>query len=311
MKFYPIIPIYLMICFTIPIIIFIIFKSNKKILDLMLILLLFIINLRIMIPTNNSRILSNNLDVLFVVDNTISMNAEDYNGTNTRLNGVKKDCKYIVNRLNGARFSLITFNNNARIITPYTKDLNITKEAIDIIEPIDEFYAEGSTLNAPLESMLVSLKSSQKKDDRIRILFFISDGEITNDSKLESFKEIKEYITDGAVLGYGTNSGGYMKSTHEYSLDDYIMDYTKINIDRALSKIDEDNLKQIANDINIDYINMNKQSNINSKIKEIEKIITNSQESSDKSSYDDIYFIFIIPLLLVLIMEYRDIRRRT
>lgn len=312
MKIYPIIPIYLILCFIIPLIIFIILKSNKKVLDLTLILLLFIINLRIMIPTNNSKIISNDLDVLFVIDNTISMNAEDYNGTKTRLSGIKKDCKYIINRLNGARFSIITFNNNARIIIPYTKDINITKESIDIIEPINELYAKGSTLNTPLENILISLKSSEKKDNRIRILFFISDGEVTNDSELESYKEIKDHITNGAVLGYGTSSGGYMKSTVEnlYN-DDYIVDYSGDNHGKALSKIDENNLKHIANDMNINYIKMDKQSNINSKIKEIENIITTNKESNDKSSYDDIYFIFIIPLLIILILEYKDIRRKS
>ena len=46
-----------------------------------------------------------------------------------------------------------------------------------------------------------------------RILFFISDGEITSEEKLSSFSSIKKYVDDGAVLGYGTSSGGKMKIT--------------------------------------------------------------------------------------------------
>ena len=43
-------------------------------------LLLFLINLRIMIPTGEVPVLTNDIDILFVVDNTISMLAEDHNG---------------------------------------------------------------------------------------------------------------------------------------------------------------------------------------------------------------------------------------
>lgn len=311
MRIFPIIPIWLMTIFCVILILIIVKKNKKSIIQIMIVLLIFIINLRIMIPSQNSQILANNLDVLFVVDNTISMNAEDYDGKNTRLYGVKKDCKYIINRLNGARFSLITFNNTAKIVTPYTKDANITIEAIDIIEPIDELYAKGSSLNTPIDTMLESLKASQKKDDRIRILFFISDGEITDESTLKSFKEIEKYIDNGAVLGYGTSSGGYMKSTSRYSdNEEYVMDYTDYNYDKAISKIDEKNLISIANDLNIEYINMSKQSNINNKIKEIENIIDNGIESSDKSTYDDTYYFLIAPLLVLLMIEFNRFRRK-
>lgn len=311
MRFFPIIPIWIMIIVCSLLLLFVILKSKKKLIQIMIIILLFIINLRIMIPSNNSKILANNLDVLFVVDNTISMNAEDYNGKNTRLSAVKKDCKYIINRLNGARFSLITFNNTAKIVTPYTKDANLTKEAIDIIEPIDKLYAKGSSLNTPIKTIISSLESSKEKEDRIRIIFFISDGEITDESRLKSFQEISKYIDNGAVLGYGTAKGGYMKSKSSYSdQEEYIKDYNNYNYEKAISKIDENNLKKIAKDINIEYINMEKQSKINNKLNEIEKLANSSIESNDKRTYDDTYYIFVIPLLFLLLVEFNQLRRK-
>lgn len=264
-----------------------------------------------MIPNNNSQVLTNNLDVLFVIDNTISMNAEDYNGNNTRLSAVKQDCKYIVEKLSGARFSVITFNNTAKIMTPYTKDTNITIETVDIIEPIDELYAKGSSLNTPLDTMISSLKSSQKKEDRIRILFFISDGEITDDSSLKSFSEVSKYIDNGAVMGYGTNKGGYMKTKNKYSeSEDYIIDYTNYNYNKAISKIDENNLQKIAKDINVEYIHMERQVDINRKLDEIKRLTTSNIDSSDKSTYDDTYYIFVIPLLVLLTIELNNLRRK-
>lgn len=311
MRMFPIIPIWVMLIICIILIIYIIKNNNKNINQILVVVLIFLINLRIMIPSHNSQILANNLDVLFVVDNTISMNAEDYDGNNTRLFAVKKDCKYIIKRLAGARFSLITFNNTAKIITPYTKDFNITSEAIDIIEPIDELYAKGSSLNTPLETILESLKSSEEKGDRIRILFYISDGEITDESSLKSYNSVAKYVNDGAVLGYGTTKGGYMKTKSRWDeTEEYIMDYSDYKYDKAISKIDEKNLKSIANDIKIDYINMEKQSNINHKIKEIENLVDKGIESSDKSTYDDTYYFLIIPLIVLILLEFNKFRRK-
>ena len=88
----PIIPIWLMavIC-----IILLVLKRKgifPYIRQIIVILLLFVINLRIMIP-DEIEVSSPKIDakVIFVIDNTISMNAVDYNGETERLEGAKTD----------------------------------------------------------------------------------------------------------------------------------------------------------------------------------------------------------------------------
>ena len=76
MKLFPIIPIWIMLIICISLIIYIIIKK-RDLLQILIIILLFVINLRIMIPSNNSKTIKNDLDILFVIDNTISMNALD------------------------------------------------------------------------------------------------------------------------------------------------------------------------------------------------------------------------------------------
>ena len=309
MKLFPIIPIWIMLIICISLIIYIIIKK-RDLLQILIIILLFIINLRIMIPSNNSKTIKNDLDILFVIDNTISMNALDYNGSKTRLSGVKEACNYIIDELNGSRFSVITFDNTSRIVTPYTYDANITREAISIMMPINELYAKGSSIDVSLDSIMYSLKNSKKKNDNNRIIFFISDGENTSNNSIKSFKSISKYISDGAVLGYGTKKGGYMKDESEYATNEYIMDYTGTNFGKAISKIDEKNLKEIANDMDVDYIHVTNSNDINSKIKQIKNKTKSTLESNDKSSYDDIYYIFVIPLLILLFIEFDRFRRR-
>lgn len=316
MRAFPIIPVPLMIIFC-GILLFFAFRRKKKLIPILIILLIFTINCRFMFPSGTSKLAENNIDVLFAIDSTISMNAEDYNGDEKRLDGVKADCKKIIEELNGARFSLITFNNDAKVMIPFTRDADMTYQAIDIIQPVEKLYAKGTSLNTPKDTVLKALKDSHAKDpDRIRVLFFISDGEITDDSKLESYSGMKKYIDNGLIMGYGTTSGGYMKYNSKYTFskedkEEYIMDYTGTKYGKALSQINESNLKKIASDTGLKYVHMDKQSRMTSKLKEIKEKMSFEMKSSNKTNYEDTYFYLVFPLLFLIAIEFKRYRRET
>lgn len=312
----PIINIWIMLGVCIFIIIIGISKKNKHdiITKTIISILLFMINLRIMMPSSDAKISSNNLDVLFVIDNTISMAAEDYNGNKTRLEGVKNDCKYIIEKLSGSKFSVITFSNSSKIDIPFTNDTDAVSNFINSLCVMSSLYAKGSTLNTPIKDMQYDLENSAKNTSRKRVVFYISDGEITNDEKLESYSDLKENIDYGAVLGYGTDKGGKMKvkvsSFNETT--DYLVDNTQSTYPypKAISKIDEKNLKQIANDLEIKYVNMEKTSNVDIILKEIDSNIKKDSKRIDINAYDDTYYVFAIMLTIVLIFELINYKRR-
>lgn len=311
MIFNPMIPLIVFIPIMI-IIIIIIYRSNKKIEieEIVIILLLILINIRPMIVNDEDKVLKNNLDILFVIDNSISMIANDYKDNETRLDGVKKVSAEIIKEFNGARFSLMTFSNVNRIVLPYLSDANTAIEAIQDISVQDELYARGTSLNTPLNDIIKSLESAKKKEDRRRIIFFFSDGEITNDDKLQSFAKIKDYITDGAILGFGTTQGANMLITDKFTNKiDYLYDYSE-GYKKAVSKIDENNLKQIASDIDINYIHVTKENDCNKKINDIKNILKNQITDENKMNYTDIYYLFTIPLFLVILYRFYRLRRK-
>lgn len=312
----PIINIWIMISICIFIILIGISKKNKHdiITKAVISVLLFMINLRIMIPASNGKMSSNNLDVLFVIDNTISMVAEDYDGNKTRLEGVKNDCKYIIENLSGAKFSVITFSNSSKIDIPFTSDTDAVNNAIDSLSVMNSLYAKGSSLNAPIKDMQYDLENSAKDISRKRIVFFISDGEITNDEKLKSYSDLKKNVDSGAVLGYGTNKGGKMK-VKKYSFSDsteYLDDNTQNTYPypKAISKIDEGNLKQIAKDLGIEYVHMQKTSDVDKTLKKISSNISKETTKFGVNTYDDTYYIFAIMLTMVLFFELINYKRR-
>ena len=304
----PIIPVWVMLFFIPIFCVCLSHEKNKRIRQLVIILLIFLTNLRVMVRDNNAEVISNDLDVLFVVDNTISMAAEDYDGDKTRLSAVKEDIKHIVEELEGAKFSIVTFDNAPKILLPYTRDKNIIYESINILQVSTYVFARGTTLNTAIQGMETQLESSSKSENRARIVFFFSDGEITVEDKVDTrkFGALKDYISEGAVLGYGTDEGGYMYVRTD-SLGTY--QYVKYQGKKAISKIDEKNLGLVSDSLGIDYINMSKHSNLDKKIADIKDGVTYKFDIIDKSSYQDTYYFLMIPLLGLLGYEFINFRR--
>ncbi len=314
MKSFPIIPIWLMIIISVIYILLVIRTTNKKklIIRILIIILIFIINLRFMTVDEKGESYVSDLDIIMVVDNSISMVAEDYNGNKTRLSAVKRDLKYILDKLPSSSYSIITFDSKSYIRSPFTPDRDCIDSIIDTMDVKLSFYSNGSNITVFKDDLEYMLKNSKKKDNHKRIVIVVSDGEVISSKKIASLKKLKKYINEGIVLGYGTSAGGKMREKLYSSSDEYEYIEDRRGDDypypKAISKIDEKNLKQIADDLGLDYVHMTKQSNVNNKIN---KIINKSDlnKSDAMKSYKDTYYPFAIILsFLILIELYLDRR---
>lgn len=341
----PIIPIWLMSVICAIVILFIIYnkqlieiianKQNKEktirqkrllkqyvinaLIKIAIIFFLFIINLRFMLPNGETTAINTDINILFVIDTTVSMKALDYNGNKERFEGVINDCCYIVDELSNCKFSIITFGNEAHRVIPFTNDTDMVQAELKSIKVENDFYAKGSSMNIVKDLLEKTLKDEQKRKNGTEknIVFFITDGEITREGEtLKSFTDISQYIYNGAVLGYGTTTGGKMISS-SYANDPtsefyYIYFYNEdYMMTTAVSKLDENNLKQIAKDLGIDYIQMSKKSNVDYKISNIKQQIEMSKTTEEKiNTYQDIYYYFAIPLLFLLIADMIIKKRR-
>lgn len=308
----PIIPIWLMSIFCI----IILLLKRKGIIpyirQIIIVVLLFVINLRIMVPDGTTMVTTQkmNTKVLFVVDDTISMLAKD-DGEKERLAYVREDCAHILEELNGSKFAVVSFNNDAHYISPFTDNAGYVEDVINGIYPIDDLYAKGSSMNIWKDMVTDILKEARDDSDGDIVLFFISDGEITNDEKLDTFSQLKKYVDYGAVLGYGTKQGGQMEMADYFSGEMVtIEDRRNYPYKAAVSKIDEKNLNKIADDIGIDFIHMTKPADVDSVLKNIKANAKTDDEEKETAGYADIYFLFVVPLLLMLGYEVYDIGKR-
>ena len=203
---------------------------------------------------------------------------------------------YSVNDGGASMYHITSIESNTEYQEEISNNLYATLVITDYVTP-EMFGAKGNNTD----------------NDRTKVIFFISDGEITDESSLKSYKEISKYINGGAVLGYGTTQGGYMKYKEMFGSEkeNYLMYYYPgEGYSKAVSKIDESNLKKIASDLKVDYIKMNNESDIDRKLTSIKNKTDLKASTMDKSSYDDIYYIFIIPLLVLMVLDFNKIRRK-
>lgn len=213
-------------------------------------LLLLAVALRPTLGTTSERVDASNADVVLVIDRTTSMAAEDYDGRKTRLTGVQADVRRLTEELAGARFALVVFDNTGRVEMPFTTDATALVTMVDVMGYREGYYGQGSSIDTGLEAAKKVLTSSHDADpDRGRVLVYLGDGEQTVATPPRSFAELEPLLSDALVLGYGTTAGGRMRSHPDY--DSYLYDRTTHT--EALSKIDEGNLRAIAEQLGGEY----------------------------------------------------------
>lgn len=313
----PIIPIWVMAIICVALLVF----KRKGVIgfirQIIIVVLLFMINLRIMIPGETIKVKeqTSNIGIMFVVDNTISMRAMDYNNTDaTRMEGVKKDCRQIIEAFPNARIGAMSFNNNVSVVSPFTNNTEYVLDSIETLPDMKEMYARGSSLNIVIEPLKGFLENYNKTRKEKVYLFFLTDGEITDESTLNSFEEIKPYVCGGAVLGYGTKTGGKMlvRDFNDNLVE--LEDNSTYPYTPAISVIDENNLDKIASDLGIAYMNANSGVNLSSIISDIqsheEMIEKEDGQEREMMDYADTYYWFAIGLAAMLLWEAVSILRK-
>ena len=309
----PIVPIPIMAVFCAVLIIFKRRGVIPYIRQILTVLLLFVINLRPMYPSDNILIQKQQmeLNVLFVVDDTISMIGDDQAGYATRLDRVKADIAYIMENLPGAKFSVVCFNNNTHVLTPYTDNIDYVQNAVDSIYPLSPTYATGTNISVCYDTVEDLLERTEDMEDNNTVLFFMSDGENTDGGETSSFSDLSDYIAGGAVMGYGTERGGHMN--YYDSLDDeyeMLMDYSNYPNNQAVTKLDEDNLRILSTQLHIPYLYMNDENVLEPVVDSLRTEFAEDPEPEYRQGYEDVYFYFVAPLVLLVSYEFISLKRR-
>lgn len=242
------------------------------------------------------------LDVVFVVDTTASMVAEDWGAEQPRMAGAKADIMALAEAHPGARFALITFDAQAVQRMPFTADTSALQAAVDALEPEVTRYSQGSSIGAAsalLEEILQRAKDADPS--RLRVAYYLGDGEQTASREPESFAPSAELLNGGAVLGYGTAQGGRMRETttrFATAPQPYIQDPAGGD---ARSIIDEARLQTIAAELGVGY--QHREEGAAPAAAQADAASVPSSTRGDVERAFDLYWIFAIAAFLLLLAD--------
>lgn len=265
------------------------------------------------IPSTQNGELVSNVEMYFVVDRTGSMAAEDYNGNEARLEGVKHDLIGLSQAIPGARYSIIGFDSQATGQLPLTTDTRAVKSWAETVTQEITQYSSGSAIDRPLGELTQTLNDAAERNPQdVRLVFFFSDGENTNGSNssaghtFDSFADLAPLIDGGAVLGYGTPEGGKMRSYDGSAKTGIGTDAPYIhdeNGEPAISKIDETNLRTLASQLHVKYVHRIKPDSVDSLVKNVNASQIAADGRRDVTTYRDVYWPIGIVLVLLLAWE--------
>lgn len=262
--------------------------------------------------------LLSNAEVYFVVDRTGSMAAQDYGEDGeTRLTGVKADIDQLTRVIPAAQYSIIAFDSQASSQLPLTTDSRAVRAWASTIRQEVTNYSAGSAIDRPrdmLEDVLA--KAHERNPQNVRLVFFFADGENTrgsasNPDDIDSYDQIADLVDGGAILGYGTAEGGQMlrySGVGDPVEDDWIIDPNTQK--PAVSKLDEEQLRAVADDLDVPYLHRFEPSSLESVIDGIKLTDIESDGRTDAIVYRGIFWMLALGFAALLAWEGRDLLRQ-
>ena len=272
------------------------FKLNLKlVLELFVILFLSIALANPKIGTELKSINREGVDIVFAIDVSKSMLAEDV--APNRLTRSKRIISEIINSLSSDRVGIVAYAAQAIPQVPLTTDFASVKNFLQIIDT-DMLSSQGTSIDSALN---LSVNFFDQNSDTNRVLILISDGEDHDDIPDSIIKLISENNINLITIGVGQEAGTTIPIKIDGTVDSYKKD---INGDVVITKRNSDFLLKIASSSKGEYIDGNSTEDALELVKtKLDKIDKSEFESSEFVEYKQQFQIFILLSLLFIISD--------
>ena len=231
------------------------------------------------------------VDLVFAVDVSESMNAQDIKPS--RLEKAKFEISQIINQLKGDRIGIIVFAGSSHLYLPLTSDYEASQLFLDALDT-KMIPNQGTDLSTALKT---AMNVFNNEDDKFKVMVLVTDGE---DHEGEAIELASTALNNGIIthaVGVGTVKGSLIPINNGSS-NNY-----KRNKNGTLitSKLNENTLIELASAGGGIYSRFN---NRDSKYKEIMSAIDNMEKRSIEthiySEYEDRYQFFATISFLLL-----------
>ncbi|MDA9818572.1 VWA domain-containing protein [Flavobacteriaceae bacterium] len=272
------------------------FKLNLKlVLELFIILFLSIALANPKIGTELKSINREGVDIVFAIDVSKSMLAEDV--APNRLTRSKRIISEIINSLSSDRVGIVAYAAQAIPQVPLTTDFASVKNFLQVIDT-DMLSSQGTSIDSALN---LSVNFFDQNSDTNRVLILISDGEDHDDIPESIINLISENNINLITIGIGQEAGTTIPIKIDGTVDSYKKD---INGDVVITKRNSDFLLKIASSSKGEYIDGNFTEDALELVKtKLDKIDKSEFESSEFVEYKQQFQIFILLSLLFIISD--------
>lgn len=249
-----------------------VFKPALKITVLLLAMAFLIIALvNPKIGTKIETVKRQGIDIVFAVDVSKSMLAEDV--APNRLEKSKQLVSQLINQLGSDKIGIIAYSGSAFPVLPMTSDYSVAKMFMQGMNP-GIISSQGTSIDEAIE--LANEKYFVKKEKTSKLLIIISDGEDHSDNAVDAAEDAKSAGIKIITIGVGSEKGGTIP-LKSLGKGDELQKDQEGNV--VVTKRNAEVLGKIAKSANGIYVDGNNTKNVLETIK-------NVLDKTQKSEFD-------------------------
>jgi Ca-activated chloride channel family protein len=243
------------------------------------------------------------VDIVFAVDVSKSMLAEDI--APNRLEKAKQLVTQIINNLASDRIGIIAYAGKAFPQLPITTDYAAAKMFLQSMDT-DMLSSQGTAIN---EAIQLARTYYDDEEQTNRVLIIISDGEDHSDVALD----VAEAAADEGIKIFTIGVGDVKGAPIPIKRNGIVLNYKKDNAgETVITKLNEETLKDIAEEANGEYINGRNTTEVVEAIRDIlNKMDKKEFEAKEFAEYKDQFQWFLALGIFFLLIDIFLLERKT
>ncbi|NQU28052.1 MAG: VWA domain-containing protein [Candidatus Marinimicrobia bacterium] len=237
------------------------------------------------------------VDLVFAIDVSVSMDAEDVKPS--RIEKAKFEISQMIKHLSGDRVGLIVFAGSSNLYLPLTSDYEAALLFLDAIDT-RMIPTQGTDLSTALHT---ALNAFPEESEKYKVLTLVSDGE---DHEGEAIKVAADAAQVGIVIntvGVGTAGGSLIPiKSKDGQTDDYKRDSQGRLITSVLNERILQEIAQAGSGIHVRFDN--RFANYRELLADINSMEKRTIKTHEYSQFEDRYQLFTVFALLFFITAF-------
>lgn len=266
------------------------------VLRMLAITLLIVAMARPQAGNKQTQIMSEGIDIMLCIDTSESMKAMDFTLGRERvdrLSVVKEEVKKFIQARKSDRIGMIVFGEDAYTQCPLTLDYGVLLGFLDHVQ-IGMAGGNATAIGDAIGIGVKRLKALEKAKSRVMIL--LTDGR-NNSGRIDpktAAQIAKNFGVKIYTIGAGTEGEAPFLVEHPFFGKQYV--YQKVDLD-------EDTLKYIADTTDGFYFRAKDTKGLETTYEQIDKLEKTEVKIKEYMEYEELFWWFLIPALILLIIE--------